>query len=146
MSQLIESLESRTLFSVVLTPKVLTPTQLADQQAIAAAQQNLATARSTRITTLADDRADIKAVRNADNATISSDLAQQRLDRGNPSQEEADILQTRADRSKLVADVHAANVTLIDDTRTTYQTILTDIRALSADRLKYLYDIARHVE
>lgn len=146
MSQLLESLESRTLFSVVLTPKVLTPTQLADQQAIATAQQNLATARSTRITTLADDRANIKMVRNTDNATIASDLAQQRLDRGDPSQEEADILQTRADRSKLVVDVHAANVTLIEDTRTTYQTILTDIKTLSADRLKYLYDLAHHVE
>lgn len=146
MSQLIESLESRTLFSVVLTPKVLTPTQLADQQAIAAAQQALATARATRLSTLAADRANIRTVRNADNATISTDLEKEREDRGDPSQEEADILQTRADRSALVADVHAANVQLIEDNKTTYQDILTDIRTLSAARLKYLYDLAHHVE
>lgn len=146
MWQLIESLESRTLFSVVLAHKLLTPTQLADQQAIAAAQQTLATARATRISTLAADRTNIIAVRNADNSTISSDLATQRLDRGDPSQEEADILQTKADRSALVVDVHAANVQLITDMRTTNQDIVTDIKGLSAARLKYLYDIAHHVE
>lgn len=146
MSQMIESLESRTLFSVALMHKVLTPTQVADREAIAAAQQTLATARATRLETLAADRTNIRTVRNSDNVTISTDLSTQRLDRGNPSQEEADILQTKADRLKLVADVHEANQLLIVDIHTTYQDILTDIRAVGAARLKYLYDVAHHVQ
>lgn len=143
---LFESLESRTLFSATLPHKLLTPTQQADQQAIATAQQTLATDRATRLSTLAADRAAIPAVRNADNATIAADLVQQRLDRGNPSQEEADILQTKADRSKLVVDVHAAVITQISDNRTTNAQIRTDLKALGAARLKYLFDIAHHVQ
>lgn len=146
MSQLFESLESRTLLSATLPHKVLTPTQLADQQAIAADQQALATDRATRSSTLAADRAAIPATRNADNLVISADLARQRDDRGNPSQEEADILQTKADRSKLLVDVHAANVTLIADNRSTLAQIHTDLKTLSGDRLKYLFDLAHHVQ
>lgn len=143
---LFESLESRTLFSATLGHKLLTPTQQADQQAIATAQKTLATDRAARLSTLAADRAAIPAVRNSDNATIAGDLAQQRLDRGNPSQEEADILQTRADRSKLLVDVHAAVLTQISDNRTTNQQILRDLKTLSGARLKYLYDLAHHVQ
>lgn len=143
---LFESLESRTLFSATLPHKLLTPTQLADQQAIAAAQLTLATDRATRLSTLRADRLAIPATRNADNATIAADLAQQRLDRGNPSQEEADILQTKADRSKLLVDVHAAVLTQISDNRTTNAQIRTDLKAVSAARIKFLFDVAHHVQ
>jgi septal ring factor EnvC (AmiA/AmiB activator) len=132
--------------SATLPHKLLSPTQQADQQAIATDQQTLATDRATRTSTLASDRAAIPAVRNSDNATISADLARQRDDRGNPSQEQADIDQTRADRSKLLVDVHAAVLTQISDNRTTNQQILTDLKTLSGARLKYLYDLAHHVQ
>jgi hypothetical protein len=146
MSQLIETLETRMLLSATLPHKMLTPTQLAAQQAIATAQQTLATDRATRLSTLAADRANIPAVRSADNGAIASDLARQRLDRGNPSQEEADLLQTRADRSKLLADVHAAVITLITDNRTSFRQLITDIRGVGAARVTFLYDVRHHVQ
>lgn len=146
MSSFYETLESRMFLSATLPHKLLTPTQQADQQAIATAQQTLATDRATRVSTLAADRAAIPAVRSADNAVIAADLARERTDRGNPSQEQADILQTRADRSKLALDVHTAVVTQAVDNRSTNGQINADLRAESAARIKYLFDVRHHVQ
>lgn len=146
MSAFLETLESRMFLSATLPHKLLTPTQQADQQAIATAQQTLATDRATRLSTLAADRVAIPAVRSADNAVIAADLAKQRTDRGDPSQEEADLLQTKADRSKLALDVHTAVLTQIADNRSTNAQIFADLRAVSAARIQYLFDVRHHVQ
>lgn len=147
MPQFFESLESRTFLSATAPHhKALTPTQVADQEAIAAAQAQLANDRAARLQTLAADRANIPATRNADNMVIAADLVQQRLDRGDPSKELADQLQTRADRSKLLLDVRTAQQMMVADNRSALATIQSDLRTLSADRIKYLFDLAHHVQ
>jgi len=142
MPHFCESLESRTFLSASPVHKAApTPTQVADLAALTAAQTTLANDRSGRVTTLAMDRAAIPAVREADQLVISGDFVQLRTDRGNPSKVLADELQLRTDRDKLRLDLHDATVTLASDNIGTNRQIVTDIRAVTAARLKYLRDV-----
>lgn len=147
MLQFCEALESRMFLSAtpVFHKAAPTPTQVADLQAIATAQMTLADDRAARLTTLATDRAAIPAVRSADQAAISADLGTIVEDRGNPSLELANEDQLRADRAKLLLDVHTDTVTLNTDSITTYRQILTDIRAVTAARLQYQRDVRLHL-
>src|SRR5258708_29624265 len=135
MPNFFEALESRTFLSAAPVLKAApTPTQVADLAALTAAQLTLSNDRSARVTTLANDRAEIPAVRHADQLVISGDIVQLRTDRCNPSKVLADELQLRTDRAELRLDVHDATVTLASDNVSTHRQILTDIRAVTAAR------------
>jgi hypothetical protein len=142
MPQFCEMLESRTFLSASpVHHKAVTPTQVADLQALTLAQATLANDRAARAATLAADRAAIPATREADQLLITGDLVQLRQDRGNPSKVLADQLQLRTDRAKLLLDLRTARLNLIADNRLTLAQIRTDIRAVTAARLKYLRDV-----
>jgi hypothetical protein len=137
-----ETLESRTFLSASPVHKAApTPTQVADLAALTAAQTTLASDRGARVTTLAADRAAIPADRERDQLVITGDIVQIRSDRGDPSKVLADELQLRTDRATLRLDIHEATVTLASDNIGTFRQILTDIRAVTAARLKYLRDV-----
>jgi hypothetical protein len=146
MSQFIESLESRSLFSAAPHVKAApTPTQVADLQTIADLRAMYAQDLANRTQTIRTDLAAIPVTRADDLATIRVDLAKVRTDRGNPPLVAADLAQVRADRVKLVADVHTLQVQHITNVRSANAQLVSDRAMLSAAIVKYRADVIHHV-
>jgi hypothetical protein len=146
MSQFIESLESRSLFSAAPHVKAApTPTQVADLQMIADLKAMYAQDVSNRTETIRTGLAAIPITRAEDLATIRVDSAKVRTDRGNPPLVAADLAQVRADRVKLNADIHTLQVQHITDLRAANAQLVADRANISAATVKYRSDVIHHI-
>jgi hypothetical protein len=141
MSSFIETLEARELLSTSpIHTRAGAAVLAADQAAIVAARNAIPLARETWNTTLKDDRAQVPAVRAADQALIKADHSKLAQDRGNAVLVQADQGQLLIDQGKLKADVAAAQAKLKMDQGNAKLALAADLKALNEAIQKLKFD------
>jgi hypothetical protein len=89
---------------------------------------------ATKVTTLFNDHANMKAILSSDQALVARDQSQARLDHKNPAQLAIDNAQLATDRSKLAEDRIDTHLTLFSDGLDALNVIIDDRGTIARER------------
>lgn len=144
MSLLIESLESRTLLSVV-PHKSDSVTITEDKAAILSTKEQIKIDTAAAKAKLVQDKAAITVARATEKAAVAADRVQIKLHKGNPDLIAADRAAIVAAKAQLVSSIAAAKAQIAQDKAAEKLTIANDKLTLKAEEAKLKADRKAHL-